>query len=207
MELKNSRPTDDVNRRPLNTPAVPGTGPKALIPAGAGSRGTRAMTLVEMLVAVAVGSLILMVVAMVFMNGTRAFAAASNYINMDSDSRNTLDHLSQEIRQAGNLVAFSPTQLKFGYRAQTNSFLVFNWDATSGQLTEWNTANTTTNILLKGCDQLSFALYNSSFAPTTNAAQGKGISVSWACSRTILGRKSTTENMQEALIVIRNKPL
>ena len=165
------------------------------------------MTLTEMLMAVAVGTLVLTVVAMVFMNGTRAFAATSNYINMDSDSRNALDHLSQEIRQAGNLVAFSPTQLKFGYRAQTNSFLVFNWDATSGQLTEWNTANTTTNILLKGCDQLSFSLYNSLFAPTTNCAQGKGVSVSWTCSRTILGSKSTTENMQQALIVIRNKPL
>jgi hypothetical protein len=165
------------------------------------------MTLIEMLVAVAVGSLVLMVVAMVFMNGTRAFAAASNYISMDTDSRNALDHLTQEIRQAGNLVQFSPTQLKFGYRAQTNSFLVFNWDATSGQLTEWNTATTTTNILLKGCDQLSFSLYNTSFAPTTNAAQGKGISVSWTCSRTILGSKSTTENMQQALVIIRNKPL
>ena len=165
------------------------------------------MTLIEMLVAVAVGSLVLMVVAMIFMNGTRAFAAASNYISMDGDSRNALDHLSQEIRQAGNLVEFSPTHLKFGWHAQTNSFLIFNWDATSGQLTEWNTANTTTNILLKGCDQLSFSLYNSSFAPTTNSAQGKGISVTWACSRTILGSKSTTENMQQALIVIRNKPL
>jgi len=165
------------------------------------------MTLIEMLMAVAVGSLVLMIVAMVFMNGTRAFATASNYIGMDSASRNALDHLTQEIRQAGNLVEFSPTHLKFGWHAQTNSFLVFNWDATSGQLSEWNTANTTTNILLKGCDQLAFSLYNASFAPTTNSAQGKGISVSWTCSRTILGSKSTTENMQQALIVIRNKPL
>ena len=165
------------------------------------------MTLIEMLVAVAVGSLILMVVALVFMNSTRAFAAVSNYVSMDSDSRNALDHMTQEIRQAGNLVAFSPTQLKFGYHAQTNSFLVFNWDATSGQLTEWNTADTTTNRLLKGCDQLAFSLYNASFSPTTNCAQGKGISVSWTCSRTILGSKCTTEDMQQALIVIRNKPL
>jgi len=165
------------------------------------------MTVIEMLVGVGVGSLVLMVVAMVFMNNGRAFAAVNNYISMDGDSRNALDHLSQEIRQAGNLVAFSPTSLKFGWHGQTNSFLVFNWDATSGQLTEWNTTTTTTNILLKGCDQLAFSLYNASFAPTTNAVQGKGISVSWSCSRTILGNKSTTENMQQALIVIRNKPL
>ena len=162
------------------------------------------MTLVELMVAVAVGSVVLMVAAMVFMNGTRAFAAVSNYVSMDGDSRNALDHLTQEIRQAGGLVEFSPTHLKFGWHAQTNSFLVFDWDATSGQLTEWNTANTTTNILLKGCDQFSFSLYNSLFAPTTNSAQAKGISVAWNCSRSILGNKCTTENMQQALVVIRN---
>src|SRR5437660_873987 len=112
MKLKTSSRTDGVNR-PLNTrPVGPGSGPSALVPVGARSRRAHAMTLIEMLVAVAVGSLVLMVVAMVFMNGTRAFAAASNYISMDTDSRNTLDHLSQEIRQAGNLVAFSPTQLQ-----------------------------------------------------------------------------------------------
>jgi len=165
------------------------------------------MTLIEMLVAVTVGSLVLMVVGMVFMNSSRAFAAVNNYVSMDGDSRNALDHLTQEIRPAGNLVAFSPTSLKFGWHGQTNSFLVFNWDSTSGQLTEWNTSNTTTNILLKGCDQVAFSLFNASFAPTTNAAQGKGISVSWTCSRTILGSKSTTENMQQALVIIRNKPL
>src|SRR5258708_6075451 len=128
MKLKTSNRADGVNR-PLNTPVGQGSGRSALVPVGAGSRRAWAMTLIEMLVAVAVGSLVLMVVAMVFMNGTRAFAAASNYISMDTDSRNALDHLSQEIRQAGNLVQFSPTQLKFGYRAQTNSFLVFNWYA------------------------------------------------------------------------------
>jgi hypothetical protein len=31
------------------------------------------------------------------------------------------------------------------------------------------------------------------------------LSVNWKCSRTILGNKSTTEDMQQALIVIRNK--
>ncbi len=171
------------------------------------SRATEAMTLVELMVAVAVGSLVLAVVAMVFSTGTRAFAAMSNYVSMDGASRTALDQMTQEIRQAGDLVQFSPTQLKFGWRGQTNSFLVYNWDAASGQLTQWNTATTTTNILLTGCDQLAFALYDASFAPTSVPSQGKGISVSWTCSRTVLGVKSTTEDMQQALIVIRNRPL
>ena len=55
------------------------------------------MTLIEMLVAVAVGSLILMVVALVFMNSTRAFAAVSNYVSMDSDSREGLARICRKI--------------------------------------------------------------------------------------------------------------
>ena len=204
----NTTKRNDITYSPLNAfPPGARSRDKVFARASGGSKVTQAMTLVEMLVAVAVGSLVLMVVAMVFMNGTRAFASMGNYVVMDNDSRNALDHLTQEIRQAGNLVEFSPTHLKFGWHAQTNSFLVFDWDAAAGKLNEWNTADSTTNVLLKGCDQLAFSLFNSSFAPTTNAAQGKGISISWTCSRTILGSKSTTENMKQALIVIRNKPL
>src|SRR5262249_47821650 len=108
--------------------------------AAAATQATRGMTLVEMIVAVGVGSLVLMVIAMVFMSSSRAFAAARNYVAMDSSSRNALDHLTQEIRQAGNLVEFSANHLKFGYQGTTNSFLVFDWNAASGELTEWNTS-------------------------------------------------------------------
>ena len=147
---------------------------------------------------------IMTVLALLIFYTSHSFAAMINYVDLDQYSRNALDHMTQEIRQAGGLVEFSPSHLKFGYHAQTNSFLVYDWDANSGQLTESNTADTTTNILLKGCDQLSFSLYNGTFAPTTNSAQAKGISVAWKCTRTILGNKCTSENMQQALIVIRN---
>jgi len=179
----------------------------SLSPGPAGSRAARGMTLPEMMVAVGVGSIILMVITMVFMNSARSFAAMGNYVSMDANSRNALDHMTREIRQAGNLVEFSPTHLKFASYGLPNSFLVFNWDAQSRQLTEWKTGETTPNVLLTECDELAFSMYNSSFAPTTALAESKGISVTWKCSRTMLGQKTTTEDMQQALIVMRNKPL
>lgn len=179
--------------------AGPADGLKRLMP-------TQGMTLPEMMVAVAIGSLILIVMATLFMSSARSFAAVSNYVNMDSTSRNALDQITLEIRQAGALTEFSPTHLKFATApGQTNSFLVYDWDSGTGLLTEWKTGESVTNTLLTGCDQLAFSLYNSSFAPTTNLSQGKGLSVNWQCSRTVLGKKSTTENVQQALIVIRNK--
>jgi prepilin-type N-terminal cleavage/methylation domain-containing protein len=207
MKPNTSRRADGEDQTFNILPVESRSGPKASAPGRARSKATQAMTLVEMMVAIGVGSIVLAVVATVFTTGTRAFAAMSNYVMMDCASRNAIDQLTREIRQAGNLVEFSPTHLKFGYQAQTNSFLVFDWNAASGQLTEWNDATTTTNILLSGCDQLAFSLYNTAFAPTNVPSQGKGISVSWSCSRTLLGQKSNTEDMQQALIIIRNKPL
>jgi len=160
-----------------------------------------------MMVSVAVGSLILAAMAMVFMTSARSFAAMANYVNMDASSRNALDQMTRDIREAGDLVQFSPTYLKFTTLGQTNSFIIYSWDAGTGCLTGWETGNSLTNVLLSGCDQLTFSMYDSSFLATTNISQAKGICVNWKCSRTILGNKTTTEDMQQALIVMRNKPL
>jgi len=176
-------------------------------PVPAASQALRGIALPEMMVAVAVGSLVLMVMAIVFMNSARSFAAMGNYVSMDAHSRNALDHMTREIRQAGDLVEFSPTHLKFARYGLTNSFLVYHWDAQSRQLTERKTGNATPNILLTECDELAFSMHNTLFAPTTAISESKGISVTWKCSRTILGKKTTTEDMQQALIVMRNKPI
>jgi hypothetical protein len=148
-----------------------------------------------------------MVLAQVFMTSAFSFAAMSNYVSMGSNSRNALDHMTREIRQAGDLLEFSPTRVKFSLPGQTNSFLVYEWDAQSRQLTEWKSEDGLTKVLLTGCDQLAFSMRDSLFAPTTALAEGKGIRVAWKCSRTILGNKTTTEDMEQALIIMRNKPI
>ena len=165
------------------------------------------MALPEMMVSLAVGALILMVMALIFMSSARGFAAMGNYITMDASSRNALDQMTRAIRQAGNLVEFTPTHLKFSILGQPTTFLSYDWDSTSGQLTSLYTGDTSSTVLLTQCDQLTFSLCNASFAPIATIAGAKGIIVNWKCSRTILGNKTTTENMQQGIIVMRNKPL
>jgi len=196
MKLYPISPTSGLKQAALNLSTVP-----------AGSKALKAMTLTELLVAVAVGSLVLMVMAMVFMTSAHSVVAMGHYVNMDASSRNALDHMTLQIRQAGNLTEFSPTHLKFSMSDQTNSVLVYDWDPATACLTEWKTGDTVTNTLLTECDALTFSLFNSSFTSTTNLSASKGLSVNWKCSRTILGNKRTTEDMQQALIVIRNKPV
>ena len=90
--------------------------------------------------------------------------------------------------------------------------LTFYYDPSARQLLKWKTGGQT-NVLLSNCDSLKFSMFGNvpqaggTFATTTTVSQGKSISVAWRCSRTVLGKKINTEDMQEAQIVIRNKPV
>ena len=171
---------------------------------------TRGMTLVELMVATGVGSLVLASIMTVFVTSNRTFVSMGNYVAMEQSSRNALDQMTRDIRKSKNLISFSTNQLVFNYLGTTN--LVYRYDPEARQLTQWKTGGTT-NVLLSNCDSLKFSMYNSipqaggTFTNTTVVAQGKSISVAWRCSRTILGKKVNTEDMQEAQIVIRNKPV
>jgi Tfp pilus assembly protein PilW len=171
------------------------------------ARATRAMTIVELMIAVAVGSMILAVVAMVFSNSMRSFALMGNYVAMDRDSQNALDRITREIRRAGSLKTVTADKLVFTKYASTNVFVVFQWDSAAQQLTEWRTGSTATNVLLTECESLAFAMQKMSGAPATSIADAKKISVSWNCSRSLLGKKFTTEQMQQAVITVRNRLL
>ncbi len=171
----------------------------------------RGVTLPEMMVGTGVGSLVLMMIALVFASSSRSFSAIGNYISMDQKSRNALDQMTRDIRRAKDLITFSTNQLVFNYAGTTN--LTIRWDPSSRQLVQWKTGDTRTNILLSECDSLQFSMYKNiplpggGFTNTTSTAEGKSISVAWKCSRTILGKKVDTEDMQQALIAIRNKPV
>src|SRR5437667_12699109 len=101
------------------------------------AKADRGMTLTEMMVAIAVGSLVLMFMSVVFGDSARCFVATGNYVSMNCSSRNALDRMTREIRRAGNVTGFTPTRLQFTTFGTTNAVLVYQWDANSRQLTEW----------------------------------------------------------------------
>jgi len=176
-----------------------------------GSRGSsRGMSLVEMMVATGVGSLVVLSIMTVFVTSNRAFVGMGNYVVMEQASRNALDQMTGEIRRSKNLISFSTNQLVFNYLGTTN--LTYSYDPQSRKLSQWKTGGTT-NVLLSGCDSLAFSMYSNIprlggvLSNTTVVAQGKCISVAWKCSRSIMGKKLDSEDMQQALIVIRNKPV
>jgi prepilin-type N-terminal cleavage/methylation domain-containing protein len=174
------------------------------------ARNACAMTLPEMLVSVAVGSVALMLAVTVFTSSSISFTSIGNYIVMDQKSRSALDQMTRDIRRSQNLTSFASNQLVFVYSGTTN--LTYTYNSSLGQLTSYKTGDTTTNVLLTGCNYLLFSMYNNVPQPggtLTNAAsvsQAKAISVNWRCSRNFLSR-TNSEYIQESVIVIRNKPV
>jgi type II secretory pathway pseudopilin PulG len=171
------------------------------------------MTLVELMVAMGVGSILFVAVGTLAFYSARSFAALSNYVELDNFSRNALDQMSREIRQADALLTGTDHQLVFQVSNPTNgvvSQVTFTYDPTSRQLTRTQSGTTTT--LLKECDFLKFSIYQRNPIggtydqyPTANPATCKLVQMSWICSRNILGKKANTESVQSAKVVIRKQ--
>ena len=169
---------------------------------------TWGMTLAETLVGVGVGSLILTSMMMIFMTSNRSFVALGNYVSLDQASRNAVEQMTRDIRNAQNLTSFSTNQLVF--TSSGTSSLVYSYDPNARKLTSWKSGGTT-NTLLSECDSLQFSMFSNvpqpggSLTNATTVGQAKAISTNWKCSRSMLGSKANSEYIQEAMIVIRKK--
>ena len=165
------------------------------------------MTLVEIMVATAVGSIAMAAIMSLWLYSARSFVAMGNYADLDRASRNALDLMSREIRGTRSLREFSTNRLQF--EDFDGSSLTFSFSPGTRELIrEKGTTNRT--VLLEQCDFLAFHVSQRNpsndftFYPTTVASQAKLIDVSWRCSREILGARVNTESVQNAKIVIRN---
>ena len=174
------------------------------------------LTLVEMMVAMALSSMLMAAVALLSVYSARTFASMENYTDLDVHSRNALDVMGRELRQATAVVG-SQTNTSVRYVSLTNANagigLKVTWNMDAGTLV-FNKTGQPAKTCLTGCDRWDFGLYNKapnlsstniSFNTATNLADAKVVNMSWKCSRTILGNKINTESVQTAQIVLRNK--
>jgi Prokaryotic N-terminal methylation motif len=173
-------------------------------------------TLVEAIVAVALGTLVLAVVASITVYSSRTFSAISNYVDLDVHSRFALDIISREARQC-TAVVDCQTNGSVTTITLTNmpavSAMTLIYDSGVGTLT-FRKSNQPDKVLLTSCDRWNVWLYtraptitatNIGFNAATNISACKLINMSWKCSRTIMGSKLNTESVQTAQIVLRNK--
>lgn len=185
------------------------------LPTGA----ARGFTLVEMLVATAVGVLALAMIMGAFNFSGTNFAAMGNYSDLDRKSRQALDLLSREIRNSSAVISPCTSSVLTLTNATQQAKITLTYDANARTLTMAKTGYAT-QTLLSQCDQWSYSLYSKApnlvstnilFYGATNGAGSvdltvaKLINMKWKCSRTIFGSKRNTETIQTAQLVLRNK--
>ena len=171
------------------------------------SRGRAAFTLVELMVATALSLVLGATIAMLAYFSSRSFVAMTHYTEMGQLSQLALDKMSKEIRQARLLTAYSTNSVTL--QDVSGNTLRFTYDPTARTLVR--SSGGRTNTYLTQCDSLQFKIYQHTAKSNTfdcydpaYITNARVIQVTWNCSRQILGKKATTENVQAAKITLRN---
>ena len=168
-----------------------------------------------MAVTMAVSGIILTALLSFSVYAAKSFAALDNYTELEQKSQNALDVMTRDIRETQYLTNFGTRTVSgqlvtnvVTFLDSDNQFLTFNY-TNRVLLRQKGGVNTT---LLTNVDYLSFLIFQRNPVggtydqfSTTNAADCKLISVSWVCSRNILGSRLNTESVQTAKIVIRKQ--
>lgn len=174
-----------------------------------------ALTLPEMMFTLSVGAILGAALLSFSLYAGKSFAALTNYVDLEQKSQIALDSLTREVRQANRVVSFSTTTLRG--QVITNSITFEDSDGLNLNYTFTNdvlvrTKNGASRVVLTNCDYLTFQVFqrNPMLAQwdqwsTSVATNTKLISVSWVCSRNILGARMNTESVQTAKVVLRKE--
>ena len=165
-------------------------------------------SLASVLIAIAIGTLLLSAVAAVYLYSTRSFVDLGNYMGMDGDARYALDVMSADIRPADGISSFSSNALTLKYG--TNQ-LAYTFDAAQRKLIRQYGGVTRT--LLNDCDNVHYDLYQRNptnglydyFPNASSATNAKLVEVTVLCTRSVLGGRADSTTLQSAKIVIRNQ--
>ena len=175
------------------------------------------MTLVELQVASAIAVILFAAVMALAFYTARSFAAFTNYVDLDANSRNALDLMSTEIRQADLLTEATATSLTFqttDVGTGVKHSLKYAYDPDKKELSRIFDGGAP-DVLLTECSFLRFSTFQrnttpileNAFIPVSTSKPNlcKVVQLSWICSRKILGNAANTESVQSAKVVIRKK--
>lgn len=169
----------------------------------------RAFTLVEMMMTVAVGGILSLALMGLSIYAAKTLAGLDNYLDLENQSHQALDLLSRDARNALAVTAISSNLLTL--RSATGSAITYSYSPANRSVSRLEGASQT---LLTECDSFNFSLQ---VPRPTNTVQycdfttatgtnGRLLSVTWSCSRSLLASKVNTEAARSAIILIRNAP-
>ncbi|HEY6169665.1 MAG TPA: prepilin-type N-terminal cleavage/methylation domain-containing protein [Verrucomicrobiae bacterium] len=170
--------------------------------------------IIEFMVAMAVGSLVILAVMMAFSFSSRSFVALTNYSSLDKQSRHALDTMTQEIRMTRCLANYA-TNYAF-FTNYDNNLLIYWWDQGGKKVYRWRpSSGEPIGVMLDRCDLMRFDFFQRNpiggvfdyYPPSTNlySTTCKMVQLTWICSTNVLNLQKNSESVQSAKVVIRNQ--
>jgi hypothetical protein len=174
-----------------------------------GNRRRAAFTLAEYLVATSIGLFVIAAALVLWAFATQTCASLFGYVELSSSSKNTLDLVSQQVRNAKRVVSCSATQLVIIDPDGSTNRLTY--DAAQRKLVSYR--GRTTSTLLQECTNFQFSVYQRTPIPgsyelftngwSTNTA--KVVQMQWVCSRAVTGDRGAVESQISSKVVLRNQ--
>ena len=160
-----------------------------------------------MLISSGVASMVLVILAVVTIQTTYGMRALVNYSSFEQDSRQALDMLSREIRQAYHLTEATRTNLTLDI---TNGPVSYRYNAQAKTLERQDPHGT--KALLHDCTQFEFTLFQGSPTvatydqfPAASGSLTKLVQISWTCALTNADGTINTTDSQSSKVVIRKQ--
>jgi Tfp pilus assembly protein PilW len=165
-----------------------------------------ALTLMELMVATLISSILLATIMALTSYTARSFAAISNYVTLDRGSRNALDQLSMRIRESDGVIDYATNRIRLSYHGGP---LIYSYHDDSKTLTE--TYDGETKVILRDCNSFTFEIFQRNavggtydyYPAALQTTEAKIVQITWNCSRRMINNLANSESVQSAKIVIR----
>ncbi len=181
------------------------------------SRARTGWSLVEMMVAVGIFSIVGMALMGTYIFSVKSMASLTAYALLDAKNRQAMDLLTREIRQSQNVLAYSTNSVTIltANDDGSTSRVKYVFDPSAKQMLRLNLQDGTSKVLLDNCSLLNFQLFTrcpsnavfGSFPVAVNDWSNtvKVLQLTWKTSITQPSGIANSENVQTARIVIRKQ--
>ena len=178
-------------------------------------RAKQAWTLVEIMMAAGIFSLVGMALMGTYLFSVKSMASMYSYSLLDQYNRQAMDQLTREIRQSKKVLAYTTNSVTIlaANDDGTTSKVIYSFNPTSKKMVR--TSPGTSKVLLNDCSLLSFQLFTrcpsnavfGSFPVATGDWQQtvKVLQLTWKTSMSLPSVVVNSENVQTARIVIRKQ--
>lgn len=166
---------------------------------------TGGFTLVELLMAIVIGSMVLGAVMSSFIFVAKSCISLNDYTELDVESRRAVEIFSREVRASSDISGFSINGLTLTVPTSGSPYTV-NYTYVSADRTFYRAYGTSEQqALLKGVQRFALRRYNLLHNAASNDLETKQIQLDAETSRNAGGRFLATNHVLSAKFVMRNK--